>query len=105
MSSDPVKYFYEKALAPELGSKIPKPDMLDYYEKFCQYYRLTPESDQSFSRKLTKDYHLSTRQYRIKGEQVRCWVDVRKVDWQKELEQESMEEIGDLSTPQKEALR
>ena len=103
--SDPVKYFYEKALQSEAGNKIPKIDMYEDYTQFCQLHRLTPESDQSFSRKLTQDYHLKIRQYRINGERVRCWVDVRRLDWQKEIEQESIEEIGNLSPSEKEALR
>ncbi len=30
MSSNPVKYFYEKALAPEAGSRVPKLEMYEH---------------------------------------------------------------------------
>jgi putative DNA primase/helicase len=104
MSSNPVKYFYEKALAPEAGSKVPKLEMYEYYLKFCRLHRLTPESDQSFSRTLTGDFRLKIRQYRMKGERMRCWVDIKLVDWQ-QVEQESMEEIEDFSPSEKQLMR
>ena len=104
MSSNPVKYFYEKALAPEAGSKVPKLEMYEYYQKFCQLHRLTPESDTSFSRKLTQDHRLKYKQYKIKGELIRCWMDVKLVDWQK-VERESMAQIEDFTSVEKEALR
>ena len=77
---DPVRSFYEKALVTESGSKIPKPEMLEHYNKYCRYHGLTPESDQSFSRKLTKDYHVKSKQVRVKGESypVYVWLDP---DW------------------------
>lgn len=92
MSMDPVRSFYEKALVPESGSKIPKPEMLEHYNKYCRYHGLTPESDQSFSRKLTKDYHVKSKQVRVKGESypVYVWLDFRLVDWQEVQEQAQM---------------
>jgi P4 family phage/plasmid primase-like protien len=103
MSSNPVKYFYEKALAPEAGSKVPKLEMYEYYQKFCQAHRLTPESDQSFSRKLTQDYHLRYKSYKINGEYTRCWIDIKLVDWQKP--EEVIEEIGGFTEGEKISFR
>lgn len=104
MSSNPVKYFYEKALAPEGGSKVPKLNMYEYYQKFCQIHRLTPESDQSFSRRLTQDYKLRYKPYKINGEYTRCWIDVKLVDWQQKPE-EVIEEIGDFTEVEKQVFR
>lgn len=104
MSSNPVKYFYEKALAPEAGSKVSKLDMYEYYLKFCRLHRLTPESDQSFSRILSQDHRLKTKRLRSKGELTYFWLDIRLVDWQK-VEQKSVEQIEDFSPTEKEALR
>jgi P4 family phage/plasmid primase-like protien len=103
MSSNPVKYFYEAALCPEAGSRIPKLDMYEHYQKFCQIHKLTPESDQSFSRKLTQDYKLRYKPYKINSEFTRCWIDVKLVDWQKT--EEVIEEIGDFTEAERNALR
>lgn len=103
MSSNPVKYFYEKALAPEAGTRVPKLEMYEYYQKFCQIHRLTPESDQSFSRKLTQDYNLKYKPYKINGEYTRCWIDVKLVDWQQK--KEVIEEVGDFTKAKKQAFR
>jgi hypothetical protein len=103
MSSNPVKYFYEKALVPEASSRVPKLEMYEYYQKFCQAHRLTPESDQSFSRKLTQDYRLKYKPYKINGDYTRCWIDVKLVDWQEPGE--VIEEIGDFTEAERRAFR
>jgi putative DNA primase/helicase len=104
--SDPVKYFFEKALSPEIGGKIPKFKMFEEYLEFCHIYRLTPESDQSFSRKLTKVHNMKVGRPRINKELAYCYMDVKLRDWRKALgEQDSLEEIGDLTEQQKEALK
>jgi hypothetical protein len=77
--------------------------MYEYYQKFCQLHRLTPESDQSFSRKLTQDRRLKYKQFKIKGECTRCWIDVKLIDWQK-LE-EVIEEIGSFTEAEMKAFR
>ena len=104
MSSNPVKYFYEKALAPEAGSRVSKLKMYEYYQKFCQTHRLTPESDQSFSRRLTQDYKLKYKPFKIHGEYTYCWINVKLVDWQQKKE-EVLEEIGDFTEAEKQAFR
>jgi P4 family phage/plasmid primase-like protien len=103
MSSNPVKYFYEKALGREAGSKVSKLEMYEYYQKFCQLHRLTPESDQSFSRKLTQDHQLKYKPYKVKGEYTRFWIDVKLIDWQKT--EEVIEEIGVFREAEKRAFR
>lgn len=76
--------------------------MYEYYQKFCQEHRLTAESDQSFSRKLTQDYNLKYRPYKISGEYTRCWVDFKLADWQKT---EAIEDIGGFTEAGKQAFR
>ena len=77
------------------GYRVPKLEMYEYYQKFCQIHRLTPESDQSFSRKLTQDYNLKYKPYKINGEYTRCWIDVKLVDWRQK--KEVIEEVGDFT--------
>jgi hypothetical protein len=79
--SNPVEYFVEKALESDAGKKAPKIDMIYHYEKFCQYYSLTPESPQSLSRKLTQ-CGMRSKFVRINGEPTWVWLDVILVDWE-----------------------
>ena len=109
MSMDPVRSFYEHALQPEAGSNILKAEMYEHYTKFCHDYRLTPESSQSFSRKLTMDYHLKSKLKKVKGESYPryFWLDVKLVVWQdiERKAQMNLEEIADLSVQQRGALK
>jgi len=54
MSSNPVKYFCDHCLQVEDGSKIPIDQMYESYKWFSEYHSLTPKSEQSFSRIMTK---------------------------------------------------
>jgi putative DNA primase/helicase len=106
--SDPVKYYYETALQPEIGSKISKLDMYNHYEEFCKLHRLTPESDQSFSRKMTKVHGLKIGRPRINHELIYCYMDIKLKDLRKTLgEQDNLllNEISDLTEQQKEELK
>ena len=106
--SNPVKSFYEKAIGPNLGGKVSKIEMIEHYYKFCREFSLTPESDQSFSRKLTDDCHLKSKQFRVSGsERVYCWQDVKLLDWGKEEQDRlsALPEFNDLSPQEKEALK
>jgi hypothetical protein len=74
--------------------------MLEHYHKFCQAFSFTPESDQSFSRKLTYDFHLKSKQFRVDDSNKRCyyWQDVKLRDWDKE-EQERLSALPDFNDP------
>ena len=105
--SDPIKYFTEKALKETIGEKVSKMDMYDHYHKFCAMEGLAPESDQSFSRRMSHDFNFKCKQFRKNGERPYCWEDVKLVDWRqaaKEAEA-TLEEIGDFSEAEKEAMK
>jgi putative DNA primase/helicase len=105
--SNPVKYFVEKTLLyPAAGSKIPKLDLYQKFEEFCRDFGLAPESQQSFSRKLSEEHHLEVKRGRIKGELVYCWMDVQIRDWKKEeQENNKLENLEDFSEQTKEDLK
>jgi P4 family phage/plasmid primase-like protien len=103
--SNPVKYFVEKGLEyPIPGCKITKVHLYDHYEKFCRDFGLAPESPQSFSRKLSDDFHLKTKRGRINGEQVYCWEDIRLKDWVEE-EKHMTDTLEDFSDAMKESMK
>jgi P4 family phage/plasmid primase-like protien len=103
--SNPVKYFVEKGLEyPIPGCKVTKLSLYEHYEKFCHDFGLAPESHQSFSRRLTEEFHLHTRRGRVNGEQVYCWEDVRLKDWEKE-EQSIVDKLEDFSDATKEQMK
>jgi hypothetical protein len=54
-SSDPVRAFYENRLYLDAGVTIPKDQLYQAYQDFCKENSLSPESEQSFSRTLTKE--------------------------------------------------
>ena len=93
--SDPVRYFFEKALEIDPQNNIPKLEMLEYYQNFCQEEGLATESDQSFSRKLSQYYNLQQGRSRIKGQQFYYWKGVKKVDF-KRREKEALEMLNDF---------
>jgi P4 family phage/plasmid primase-like protien len=105
--SNPVKAFYEKALGPEPGGRVTNVDMLEHYRKFCRAFALTPESDQSFSRKLSDDFHLRKKQFRMNSDRVYCWQDVKLRDWDQEERDRitTLQDINDYSSETKQALR
>ncbi|HEY9387419.1 MAG TPA: phage/plasmid primase, P4 family [Nitrososphaeraceae archaeon] len=53
-SSDPVRAFYENRLYIDAGVTTPKDQLYLAYQEFCKENSLSPESEQSFSRTLTK---------------------------------------------------
>jgi phage/plasmid-associated DNA primase len=105
--SNLVKAFFEKAVAPSIGSKVRKVDLQEHFDKFCRAFGLTPKSDQSFSRKLTEHFHLKYDRFREKdGERTYYWLDVRLVDWAAvEEERERNLKLVEWSDEQKEVLR
>lgn len=100
--SNPVKAFYEKAIGPEVGGRIPKMEMLEHYHKFCREFGLTPESDQSFSRKLSEDFRLKIKRFRLGSERVYRWLDVKLRNWTADR---LVQDISDYSSETKEAMR
>jgi phage/plasmid-associated DNA primase len=95
--ADPVRYFVEKVLEKDSGSKVKKLDMYSSYEEFCNSNGLALESDQSFSRKLSKDFGFKYKMYREKnGERNYYWIEVKVADWKlKELDAQSKLEYSE----------
>ena len=103
--SNPVKYFVEKGLEyPISGAKTRKLEVYEHYEKFCREFGLAPESDQSFSRRLSDEFHLMYKRGRINGEQVYCWEGVRLRDWEKE-ENDVLKNLEDFSDSTREEMK
>ena len=97
--SDPIGYFAEKVLVTDAASKVKNLDMFDIYEKFCLENGLALESEQSFSRKMRKDFGYEKKQLRDKGERPYFWIGVKITDWkQRELDEQSrLEEVSKYS--------
>lgn len=68
---------------------------------------VTPESDQSFSRKLSEDFKLKVKQFRMGHERVYCWLDVKLRNWIAEQEEadKTIQDFNDFSSETKEAMR
>jgi len=95
--SNPIKYFVEKAIAiGDTDDKILKDVMYDSYRYFCHAKKITPESEQSFSRKLTNYFGFKAAQFRKgkDGKRVWCWVNLRIIDWRatEDSEQQTLPE-------------
>lgn len=80
------------------------------YESYCWFCRekgLPVDSDQRFSRKLSQELHLRSKQFRINGKQVYCWYDLEMVNWKAldDEEQKTLEDIGEFTEAEREALK
>jgi putative DNA primase/helicase len=87
-SSDSGAYFIKKALEDDPQSRIERIEMFEYYNQFCKTERLSPASDSSLSRNISERWG-SPRPTRIKGQQIRYWEGVKKVDWKERERMES----------------
>jgi putative DNA primase/helicase len=89
--ANPIRYFVERVLENDSASKVKKMEMYESYEEFCNSNGLALESDQSFSRKLSKDFGFKYKMYREKnGERNYYWIGVKVTDWKlKELDAQS----------------
>jgi hypothetical protein len=103
--SNPVKYFVEKGLqrsAP--GDKVLKRKVFQHYIEFCNEFGLAPESDQSFSRRLTDEFGFQYKRVRINGQPEYCWIDVELRQW-KEEEKQALDNLEDFSGATKEVMK
>jgi P4 family phage/plasmid primase-like protien len=105
IDSDLVKHFFHNAIKPKANARvIPKVDMYDHYWNFCQHFKQTPESDGSFSRKLTKNYNMVYKKHRVHGVSTWCWEDVELVyDWEKKQQEvtisQTLKDYDDGASP------
>jgi P4 family phage/plasmid primase-like protien len=104
--SNPIQYFIEKALniIGASGKKVPKNEMYDSYLCFCHAKKIAPESEWSFSRKLTKEFGFQYKQFRKDGVPTWCWTDVTIQDW-KAIEDADQRSIAEFTEEQWEELR
>jgi putative DNA primase/helicase len=105
--SNPIQYFIEKVLTiiDAQDNKITKDQMYDSYCLFCRAKKIAPESEQSFSRKLT-NAGFQSKQFRKQKDDKRvwCWIDVKIRDW-KALEDTEQQSLAEFTEQEKEQLR
>jgi putative DNA primase/helicase len=97
MSADPTKFFVEKALNRDPNTNTPKSTVFESYLRFCRHFKLPVDSEQAFSRRLSKEYNFGYDQFRLKGEKVYCWIGVKVSDWlaTEDKDQKTLEELRD----------
>ena len=83
LSSNPVRAFFEAALEYDNDKAPSKSEVYVSYKMFCDAKKLAAESEQSFSRKLKKDFGLNYKQMRDeKGGKAYYWIGIRIKDWE-----------------------
>ena len=96
LGSNPIEFFRDKALTviEATGNRITKDLMYQSYLNFCRDKRISPESEQSFSRKLNA-MAFETKKFRKDGNPVWCWIDVKIKDWKavEDKEQQTFEDL------------
>jgi putative DNA primase/helicase len=86
-SSDPIRHFAETAIRKDDGTRarVSIDKMYESYSNFCNAYKLTRESSQTFSRELKK-HGFERKQVRDGGKsapKIWAWMYVKIIDWEK----------------------
>ena len=82
LSSNPVRAFFETALEQDNDRAILKSEVYASYRMFCNSKKLAAESEQSFSRKLKKEFSIRDTQMRDdRGNRGYYWIGFRIKDW------------------------
>jgi P4 family phage/plasmid primase-like protien len=82
LSSNPVRAFFEGAIEYDNNRAALKSEVYQAYSKFCNAKKLAAESEQSFSRKLKKEFGLNDMQIRDEnGNRPYYWVGIKLKDW------------------------
>jgi hypothetical protein len=94
-------------LIPDANLKVNKLDMYDFYETFSLEHGLAVESEQSFSRKMTKDFGYKCKQLRDKGDRPYFYIGVKVIDWKQKVmdEQSTLPEVSEYSPETKEEMK
>jgi putative DNA primase/helicase len=83
LSSNPVRAYFEAALEHDNDRIFSKSEVYASYKMFCNTKKLAAESEQSFSRKLKKEFGLKDMQIRDEnGSRAYYWVSIRIKDWE-----------------------
>jgi putative DNA primase/helicase len=82
LSSNSERAYFEAALEYDNDRAPLKSDVYKSYKMFCKANKLAAESEQSFSRRLKKEFSLKDMQMRDeKGGRAYYWVGIRIRDW------------------------
>jgi P4 family phage/plasmid primase-like protien len=83
LSSDPIRAFVEECLERDNDRAPSKEEVYAAYRSFCTAKRVTIESEQSFSRKLTREYGFQYKLLRDSKTRDRSyyWIGIKIVDW------------------------
>jgi putative DNA primase/helicase len=94
--SNPIQFFKDKALTVigATGKYVTKELMYDSYCLFCRAKKISPESEQSFSRKLSA-MGFETKRFRKNNDRFWAWNEVIIKDW-KATEDEEQQTLTDL---------
>ena len=88
LSSNPVRAFVEAAIEQDIDSSPTKEEVYGSYKMFCKVKKLTAESEQSFSRKLKREFGFKDMQMRDgKGGKPYYWIGIRIKDWKEVAEE------------------
>ena len=99
--ANPIGYFVDNMLVNDASAKTSKLDMYDDYEKFCSENGLALESDQSFSRKMTKSLGYDIKRLRVKGgDRVYFWIGVRHKTPEEIEKQRRLQDLGEYYSPE-----
>jgi putative DNA primase/helicase len=82
LSSNPARAFFETALEQNSNKATFKSEVFTSYKIFCNSKKLAGESEQSFNRKLKREFNLEDMQMRDeKGSRPYYWVGIGIKDW------------------------
>jgi phage/plasmid-associated DNA primase len=83
LSSDPIRAFVEECLERDNDRAPSKEEVYAAYRSFCTAKRVTIESEQSFSRKLTREYGFQYKLLRDSKTRDRSyyWIGIKIKDW------------------------
>jgi hypothetical protein len=77
LSSDPIRAFVEEHIQWNSDKRTSKSEMYDSYTRFCKGKKLTVESEQSFSRRMTRKHKFEYKQCaNERGRSDYYWMDI-----------------------------
>jgi phage/plasmid-associated DNA primase len=87
LSSNPIRAFVETMIDKDtdiaMNSSVLKDDLYRAYKRYCNDRQLSVEGNQTFSRKLKKEYSIADQQLRMNGKREWFWVSIRLKEYVK----------------------